>query len=480
MKTGDDYRASIRDGRRIFFDGDQVEDVTTHPLMRHGVDRIARGYDRYYQPGEDAVPPSFDFPRSAEDLRAQLALFTEWDTSLITTVESLLAMLTAGMRMKEKYPEYAERFEHFVEYFKKEDLRCVQTISDAKGDRALSPAKQDDPDVYVRVVEKRSDGIVINGAKLHISAAALTHEMLVMPTKRMKSGEEPWAVACAVPVNSPGVTILGNTTPEPRSGDPLYHPHSYGHGMPEGFVVFDHVFVPNERVFLCGEIEHSATLAHSLGLWQRIGGIANMAKNYDTFVGLAQLMAEANGIDRIAHIRDKISEMVLAAALVRSGFEAAINNCTITPEGWATPNELFTNAAKHYGAVHFGEMYRHLHDISGGSIVTAPLPGDLKNPETAPLVEKYMRTKEGISGAYRTRLFHAIRDMTADSFGGWWLATTNLSGGGLFAQKMVATKHYDMENAKALARKAAKLDEDDDARDREATDSTPAAAVEAS
>ena len=113
MKTGDEYRASIRDGRRIFFDGEQVEDVTTHPLMRHGVDRIARGYDRYYQPGEDAVPPSFDFPRSAEDLRAQLALFTEWDTSLITTVESLLAMLTAGMRMRDKYPQYAERFEHF-------------------------------------------------------------------------------------------------------------------------------------------------------------------------------------------------------------------------------------------------------------------------------------------------------------------------------------------------------------------------------
>jgi 4-hydroxybutyryl-CoA dehydratase/vinylacetyl-CoA-Delta-isomerase len=458
MKTGDEYRASLKDGRRIFFDGEQVHDVTTHPLMRNGVERIAEGYDRYYQPGPDAAPPSFDFPRSTDDLRRQLELFTEWDASMITTVESMLAMLTASLQMKDDYPEYAERFERYIEYCKREDLRSVQTISDAKGNRALPPSKQDDPDVYLRVVERRPDGIVLNGAKLHISGAAVTHEMLVMPTKRMKVGEEPWAVACGVPINAPGVTILGNTTPELRSTDPRYYPHSYGHGMPEGFVVFDHVFVPNERVFLCGEVEHSATLAHSLGLWQRIGGIANMAKNYDTFGGLAQLMAEANGIDRIHHVRDKISEMVISATLVRAGLESAIANAKTTPEGWVTPHELYTNAAKHYGAVHFGEMYRHLHDLAGGSIVTAPLPGDLENPETGPYVEKYMRTKEGISGAYRTKLFHALRDMTADSFGGWWLATTNQSGGGLYAQKLVATRHYDMEAAKARARRVAKLD----------------------
>jgi 4-hydroxybutyryl-CoA dehydratase/vinylacetyl-CoA-Delta-isomerase len=108
-------------------------------------------------------------------------------------------------------------------------------------------------------------------------------------------------------------------------------------------------------------------------------------------------------------------------------------------------------------------MYRHLHDLAGGSVVTAPHPGDLRNPETAQWVEKYMRTKDGISGEYRTRLFHAIRDMTADTYGGWWQATTNQSGGGLFAQKLVATMHYDMEKAKNLARKAARLENLDEA-----------------
>ncbi|MDG2304438.1 MAG: 4-hydroxyphenylacetate 3-hydroxylase N-terminal domain-containing protein [Candidatus Binatia bacterium] len=456
MKTGDDYRASIRDDRRIFFDGERVDDVTTHPRMKRSVDIIAAGYDQQHALGPDATAPAYEPPRSSDDLRNRLELMIQWDVSLITTLESFNALRTAASRMREKHPHYAERIERYVEYCQAEDIRCVQTISDAKGHRNLPPAQQDDPDVYLRVVEERSDGVVLNGAKLHISGAAITHEMVVMPTKRMKPGEEPWAIACGVPIDAKGITIMNTTVAS--SGDPRYHPYSQTREQPEGFVVFDHVFVPNERIFLCGEVEFSATFAHALGLWQRVGGAAHMAKNADLLVGLAKLLAEANGLDRVAHIRDKIQEMVIYATLVRAGLEAAITNVSTTPEGWVSPSELYTNAAKYHGAAEFSKMIRHIHDIGGGSIVTAPMPGDLDNPETRPYVEKYMRTMDGIDGEYRTRLFHAIRDITADTFGGWWQVTTMLSGGGLFAQKMVATNHYPMEKAKALARKAGNLE----------------------
>lgn len=458
MKTGDEYRASLRDGRRIFFDGELVEDVTEHPFMRGAVGLIAAGYDKQFAAGPEATAPAYEPPRSSDDLRRRLEMLTQWDVSLVTTLETFNALRTAASRMKDKHPEYAERIDRYIADCQANDIRCVQAITDAKGNRALSPAKQDDPDAYVHIVERRPDGIVINGAKLHISAAAITHEMLIMPTKRMKAGEEEWAVACAVPVDAPGVTIL-NATSAPHEDDLHYHPYSKTRMMPEGFVVLDHVFIPNERIFLAGEIEYSATFAHSLGLWQRLGGTAHMAKNADMLVGLAKLLAEANGLDRVHHIRDKISEMVIYAALVRAGLEAAIINVTKTPEGWVSPSELYTNAAKFYGAREFGRMLQYIHDIGGGSIVTAPMPGDLDNPETRGYLEKYMRTMDGVSGEYRTRLFHAIRDITADTFSGWWQVTTILSGGGLYAQKMVATNHYPMEKAKALARKAAGLEE---------------------
>ncbi|MGI5163137.1 4-hydroxyphenylacetate 3-hydroxylase N-terminal domain-containing protein [Spirillospora sp. CA-253888] len=461
MKTGAQYRESLRDGRRLFLDGRRVDDLEAEPLLAAGVAEVAAGYDRYHRPEPDAVGPWFAFPTSPEDLRVQLHELLTWDMTTVTTAQGLQALLTAAARMRADHPEYAARIEAYYEWCKREDVRGVQAITDAKGHRKLPPSQQDDPDLYTRIVARRPDGIVIRGAKLHITAAATSHELVVMPTKRMKPGEEDWAVACAVPANAPGVTII-NTTYAPRGAaageDERYWPHSSHHNMPEGFIVFDDVFVPHERVFLAGETAHSATFAHALGLWERLGGTAHLAEIGDILAGFAQLIAEANGLERVSHVREKISEMIMYATLVRAGLEAAISNAEKSPEGWMFPAELYTNAAKHFGAAEFSRMVRHLHDIGGGAILTAPGPGDLDGAETGDYVRKYMRTMEGVDAEYRMRLFHAIRDYTADTFGGWQHVTMLQSGGGLYAQRMVSAKHYDMAAAKRMALRIAGLE----------------------
>ncbi|ROZ45650.1 4-hydroxyphenylacetate 3-hydroxylase [Rhodococcus sp. WS3] len=455
MKTQAQYLDSLNDGRQLYADGAKVGDLTTHRQFKDTVRLIAEGYEANYQPGADACGPYFAIPKSVEDLRVVLENILKWDMVTVTTSQGLLAYLTAAARMRDAMPVEAARIEAYFEYCKANDLRCVQAITDGKGNRRLSPGKQDDPDVYTRIVERRPDGIVIRGAKLHISSAAVCHELLVMPTKMMKAGEEDWAVACAVPVNAPGVRIINtNYAPSERRED---FPRSSRHNTPEGFVIFDDVFVPNERVFLAGETEHSGTFAHALGLWERLGGTAHLAERGDILTGLAQLIAEANGTEKIVHIKEKIAEMVIYSSLVRAGLEAAIANAKPSPEGWYFPSELYTNAAKHYGAEQFSTMVRHLHDIGGGSIVTAPSVADLNNPETGDDIRKYMRTMDGVEGEYRARLFHAIRDMTADALGGWELVTMMQSGGGLYAQRLVTRKHYDMDHAKAIALETAGL-----------------------
>jgi 4-hydroxybutyryl-CoA dehydratase/vinylacetyl-CoA-Delta-isomerase len=376
------YRRSLADGRRVFYDGQFVDDVASHPKFRSAVDHVAAGYGD----GERGLQSAdaYEFPRSPKELRTRIDELLGWEGTLLLTLESLLALGTAAGRLPDAWPfdEYRARIDAFVERCKERDIRCVPCITDAKGHRALTPAQQDDPGLYLRVVERRDDGIVIRGAKLHITGAAISHELMVMPTKRMKPGEEQWAVACAVPVGTPGVTIM-NTIVVPPEAEREYYPYSSDRGLPEGFVVFDDVFVPNERVFLCGEVEHSATFAHSIGLWQRIGGAAHMAEYADQLVGLAQLLAEANGIERIPHIRDKLAELILYATLVRSGLEAAITNAEMSPEGVASPNELYTNVAKYYGALHLSEVLTLIQDIAGGSILTAPMPGDISNPDSS-------------------------------------------------------------------------------------------------
>jgi 4-hydroxybutyryl-CoA dehydratase/vinylacetyl-CoA-Delta-isomerase len=191
--------------------------------------------------------------------------------------------------------------------------------------------------------------------------------------------------------------------------------------------------------------------AHSLGLWERLGGLAAFAEEADQLVGLAQLVAEANGLASEPHVREKISEMIIHATMIRAGLEAAISNCKRTAEGAAVPDELYTNAAKYHGAANYNAMVRHLHDIAGGSVVTAPAVADLENPEVGPLVRKYMSTSAGVDGAYRLRLFHAIRDLTADAYGGWKFVTNLQAGGGLYAQRIVTRKFYDLAGAKRKA-----------------------------
>jgi 4-hydroxybutyryl-CoA dehydratase/vinylacetyl-CoA-Delta-isomerase len=118
---------------------------------------------------------------------------------------------------------------------------------------------------------------------------------------------------------------------------------------------------------------------------------------------------------------------------------------------------MYTNVTKYQGAANFGLMVRNLHDIAGGAVVTAPSMADFDNPDLHGFLEKYMSTGKDVSGEYRAKLFHAIRDTTADAYGGWHLVTNLQSGGGMFAQRLVTRKHYDMARAKQLALKAAGL-----------------------
>jgi 4-hydroxybutyryl-CoA dehydratase/vinylacetyl-CoA-Delta-isomerase len=151
--------------------------------------------------------------------------------------------------------------------------------------------------------------------------------------------------------------------------------------------------------------------------------------------------------------------MIIHATLIRAALEAAIANCHITSEG-AFPDELYTNAGKYHGAANYNLMVRHLHDISGGSVLTAPSIGDFENEVTGPLVRKYMGTMNGVDGEYRARLFHTIRDLTADAYGGWRAVTNVQAGGGLYAQRIVTRRYYDLNGAKKKALHAAGIDTD--------------------
>lgn len=450
MMTGDQYRTSLQDGRVVYRDGKRILDITEDPILKLPIDIAADLYDETYEAGEGNVRSLIKTIKSADDLRAHSRKMEEADMLLEVTSASLMTLLTAAGRLEAKLPENAARIRAYVEQAQKADIRIAQCITDGKGDRSKSPGAQEDPDAYTHVVERRPDGVVIRGSKLHITAGSICHDLLTIPTKSMKPGEDEYSIACAIPANSPGVKLIDVDYAIRHADDRRFPITSRSH-TPDTFVIFDDVFVPNERIFLNGHPELAGTFAHSLGLWERIGGLSLMAQTYDQLVGFAQLVAEANGTEKIAHIKEKISDMIISATLVRGSLEAAIANCNFGPDGSAFPNELHTNAGKFYAAANYTNMVRTLHDIAGGSVQTAPSVADLESEEVGHFVRKYMGTKQSVDGDYRTRLFHAIYDLTAGPGGSWRAIALLQSGGGLYAQRIVSRGHYDMDRAKRIA-----------------------------
>src|SRR5579872_570608 len=463
LKRPEDYVASLNDGRVTFWDGEDIPDITKHPRFRVPIAITAKDYEyddpqlgelrRFKCEDGSYAHRIYQIPRSEEDLAKRVELLAH--TSIGSAVSGVyMALMSVKDQVAQVNPQYAENIERMYRYCRDNDLRAAEVITDPKGDRKRRAHEQDDPDLYVRIVEKRPDGIVVRGAKLHITAASVIHELVVMPTKGMRQDETAYAVSFSIPVNTKGVSII-NRSFAPAELNAFDYPASGHHSMPEGFVVFDDVFVPWDRVFLAGEVQLASRLAQALGLWERTGGLVGAVGTSRLFVGLAQLVTEMQGKERDAHCQSTIAELICDAEMLRMSLEFARTNYETTPSGMVHPNSLAINTAKYYYAANYHEAVKHLQDLAGGLVLTLPSEADLRNEASGRYIRKYLHTKSSVDVETRMRVYNLIRDLTADAYGGWHLVVALQAGGGLSAQRVMMNRIYDMASAKAAALAAA-------------------------
>jgi 4-hydroxybutyryl-CoA dehydratase/vinylacetyl-CoA-Delta-isomerase len=463
LMTAAQYRESLNDGRVVYWGGERITDIANHPRFQVPIAVAQRDY-AYDDPAlhsilvytaEDGTRANriYQVPTAPEDLQLRLELGRHM--SIVGGVTGVyMALLQIRDRLARVNPQFAANVEAMYRHAREHDLRAAEVITDAKGDRAKKAHEQIDPDLYVRIVERRADGVVVRGAKLHITGAALVHELVVMPTKAMREDEADYAVAFSIPVNAPGVKII-NRSFAPATLNAFDYPASAHHSMPEGFVVFDDVFVPWERVFLAGEWQLAGAFAAALGLWERTLGLVLAAQDAEIMVGLAQLVAEQQGKERDAHVQDTLAEMICYSETIRMGLDYAVRNYERTASGMLHPNTLGINVTKYHYAANFHQMVRHLQDIAGGLTITLPEEADLRNEESGRYLRKYLQTKPGVDIETRMRVYTLIRDMTADAFGGWHLVTALQAGGGLKAQRIMMARTFDMARARRAALTAA-------------------------
>jgi aromatic ring hydroxylase len=471
VRTAEQYKHSLRDGREVYFEGQRVEDVTTHPVIGVAVNHAAIDYEIADNPSyrdlavcTDAqngrqYSRYFKIPATAEDLLKRSQLIessTRLGNTLVVLIKEigtdcLFALHVVANEMDEKLgTKYLPRVRAIHAHCRDHDLAMAVAQTDVKGDRSRGPTEQAHPDYYVRIVDRRSDGIVVRGAKVHTSVTPNANELFVIPTRNLSDADKDYAVAFCIPLDTPGLKMIAS--PYGRGHDSRFtHPVSAGHKMMETLTVFDDVFVPNDRIFLNGEWQYAGPLAKTFVEFHRFTAISYKLPLLDLLVGSALLIAEQNGIEKAGHVREKLTWLISYAQTVRMLTKMAAIECTVK-DGIAVSNTEVVNIAKLHFASNYHQALMHVQDIAGGLLVTAPGEGDLKNPETRKYVDRYLGGKAGVSAEQRLRTLNMISDLTTSEFGGYQAVLAIHAEGSLEAEKLTILREYDQASAKNYAR----------------------------
>ena len=354
---------------------------------------------------------------------------------------------------------YNQRFKKYLKYWQENDIigSCAQT--DVKGDRSLRPHQQADPDLYVHVVEHRDDGIVVRGAKNHITAAAVAEEIIVLPTRMLTPEEDEYAVAFAIPGDWDGVKLVTRASSHKRD----FYECPYGDvGDVENFIIFDDAFIPNDRVFLSGgKGEHAfgGWAALLFALYHRHSYTGCKPATSEIILGFSALVSEFSGIEDKKHVQHKLADLISVCELVYAAGIAAAYKGTKDESGTMLPDAVFCNV----GRKHAGKNYYHeleiLADLAGGLPATLPHEADYYDEKIGPLLQKYLKRKEDVPSEDIYKLYRALSDMLCSSIGGV-SAVAGLHGGGSPQMEDVAIlKQYDLELRKKIAKYLAGIEE---------------------
>jgi 4-hydroxybutyryl-CoA dehydratase / vinylacetyl-CoA-Delta-isomerase len=426
LKTPAEYKESLRDGREVYINGERVDDVTTHPQLKVAMETAAFDYEMAEMPeyrdlavvkdektGEE-YSRYFHHPKDGQDLLKRHELMLVASRLNYTTtpfaremIDSFNGCWVTARAMGNK--DYIERTANYLEYLKKNDLSLAGAITDVKGDRLLRAAdpKQEHKDYYLRVVDKNSDGIIVRGAKAHITASPYLNEMLVMPCRNMTEEDADYAVAFATPANAKGIKQICHPFDWRRgSGDfPIDVPIR---SHTDAVVVFDDVFVPWERVFLCGEWKYAATAVYNFAYLHRHTATTYHIAWVELLVGLGAAMADYNGITKASNVRDQLTEMIYYVNTMKALARASCLDCVVH-SGLAIPNPVTANVAKYFYANNYHNIVKIVEDLSGGLLTTAPGYADWQNPATHDFLDHYLGGRKGASAEARLRVLQALR-----------------------------------------------------------------------
>jgi 4-hydroxybutyryl-CoA dehydratase / vinylacetyl-CoA-Delta-isomerase len=468
LKTGAQYIDSIRSlNLRAHVMGKKTGELTENPLVEPSVRAVAATYDGAHgEPTRDlfrVVSPLCKeevnrfthLHQSTQDLMNKVIMqrhcgnVTGCCFQRCVGMDAANAVFSTTWECDQKHgTNYHRRFCNYWSYVQKQDMVVDGAMTDPKGDRGKRPAQQKDPDLFLRVKDRVSGGVVVSGAKFHQTGMLNSHEIMVMPTMAMRAGEEPWAICFSIPANTPGIRYIygrqssdtrKTETGKPDVGNPVY-------GGQEVMTVFEDVFVPEDRIFLNGEIDFTGMLVERFAAYHRqsYGGCKTGVG--DVLIGAAALIARMNGVENASHIRDKLIEMIhLNETLFACGIACSARGRRTLAGNWEI-DMLLANVCKLNVTRFPYEIARLATDIAGGLLGTMPSISDLDDPEIGPYIQKYLAAAEGVNTVDRMKVLRMIENLVAGAGSVAYLIESMHGAGPPMAQRIMIGRQGDIES----------------------------------
>lgn len=482
LMTGEQYVESLRKlNLNVYMFGEKIENVVDHPILRPSLNSVKMTYDlAQMSEYEDLMTATSNLTGEKVNRFTHMHQNTE-DLIKKVKMQRLLGQKTAacfqrcvGMDAfnaeysttfeidKAYKTDYFERFKKFAKYVQENDLTVDGAMTDPKGDRGLSPSKQSDPDLYLRVVERRPDGVVVRGAKAHQTGMTNSHEILVMPTIAMRPEDKDYAISFSVPTDTEGIVIImGRQSCDTRKleeGADI-DVGNYNFGGQEALVVFDDVFVPNERIFLDGETEFAGMLVERFAGYHRQSYGGCKVGVGDVLIGAAALAADYNGAAKASHIKDKLIEMThLNETLFACGIACSAEGDK-TEAGNYLIDLLLANVCKQNVTRFPYEIARLAEDIAGGIMVTMPSEQDFRNKKVGHYVEKYLVGVNSVPTIDRMKILRLIENITLGTAAVGYRTESMHGAGSPQAQRIMIARQSNLGKKKKLAKAIARIED---------------------
>jgi 4-hydroxybutyryl-CoA dehydratase/vinylacetyl-CoA-Delta-isomerase len=474
IRTADDYIQSLRNRKlKVYLFGELIAEPVDHPVIRPSINAVAETYRLAEEDPQLAAADSslsgqrvnrfLHVTENANDVVMQNRMQRRLGQRTGTCFQRCVGMDAVNSLFSVTYDidqahgtQYHARFREFVKHMQRENFVIGGAMTDVKGDRSKAPHEQDDPDMFVRVVERRDDGVVIRGAKAHQTGCINSHWLLVMPTMRMTPEDRDYAISVAIPVDHPGISyIYGRQSCDSRAleGGEIDQGNAKFGGQ-EALIVFDDVFVPGSHVFMHGETEFAATLVERFTGYHRRSYVCKTGLG-DVIIGAAATIADYNGASKASHVRDKLVEMAHLNETIYGAGLAASHESKPTAAGNYQCDEMLANVCKHNVTRFPYELARLAQDLAGGLMVTLPSDQEFDSPVTGPILRKYLKANPKVSIDNRRRVLRLIENMTLGRNAVGYLTESMHGAGSPQAQRIQIQRLMKLDEKKALAKKLA-------------------------